>query len=510
MADNTILQLRGISKAFPGVLALDQVDFDLRRGEVHALVGENGAGKSTLMHIVGGIYRPDSGDILVGGRPVRFRGAHDAAMQGISVVYQELSLAPNLSVAENIFANRQPVRAWNLIDWDALEGRSRELLGLFNLDLPPRTPVKHLSAAQQQVIEILKAMSYRPQVLVLDEPTSSLTALDTELLFRNMERLKAEGTSIIYISHHLREVFRVADRVTVLRDGHRVESLSAAGLTEDALIRRMVGRTLGNIYGERNCEIGPEYFCVDGLALRRGEILGVAGLVGSGRTEFARALFGAERIASGACHVPKTGSNGTRIAPRCWGTVTLDGRPLHIRSPSQAIAAGIGYLTEDRKDQGLFLRMTVRDNCIAPSLSRFAGRLGMMDERLIGEFAEAARSRFGIITPSVRQTVRNLSGGNQQKVLLAMWMGIAPKVLIADEPTRGVDVGAKSEIYRLLRQLAASGVGIILISSDLLEILGLADRIIVMRQGGIAGEFARREATEENIIACAAGVGLES
>jgi ABC-type sugar transport system ATPase subunit len=251
----------------------------------------------------------------------------------------------------------------------------------------------------------------------------------------------------------------------------------------------MVGRTLGNIYGERNCEIGPEYFCVDGLALRRGEILGVAGLVGSGRTEFARALFGAERIASGA--------------------VTLDGRPLHIRSPSQAIAAGIGYLTEDRKDQGLFLRMTVRDNCIAPSLSRFAGRLGMMDERLIGEFAEAARLRFGIITPSVRQTVRNLSGGNQQKVLLAMWMGIAPKVLIADEPTRGVDVGAKSEIYRLLRQLAASGVGIILISSDLLEILGLADRIIVMRHGGIAGEFDRREATEENIIACAAGVGLE-
>jgi ABC-type sugar transport system ATPase subunit len=500
MADDVILQLRDITKTFPGVRALDRVNFDLRRGEVHALVGENGAGKSTLMHIVGGVYRPDSGDILVGGRPVRLRSAHDAALRGISVVHQELSLAPNLSVAENIFANRQPVRAWNVIDWDALENRSRELLGLFNLDLPPRTLVKHLSPAQQQVIEILKAMSHRPQVLVLDEPTSSLTAMDTELLFRNMERLKAEGTSIIYISHHLREVFRVADRVTVLRDGHLVESLSAAGLTEDAIIRRMVGRTLGSIYGERNCKIGPKYFRVEGaaggrfsgvsLALRRGEILGVAGLVGSGRTELARALFGAEPLAS--------------------GTVALDGRPLRIRSPSHAIAAGIGYLTEDRKDQGLFLRMTVRDNCIAPSLSRFAGQLGMMDERLIGEFAEAACSRFGIITPSVRQTVRNLSGGNQQKVLLAMWMGIAPKVLIADEPTRGVDVGAKSEIYRLLRQLAASGVGIILISSDLLEILGLADRIIVMRQGGIAGEFGRHEATEENIIACAAGMGLES
>ncbi|MCX5676749.1 MAG: sugar ABC transporter ATP-binding protein [Planctomycetota bacterium] len=499
MADNTILQLRRITKTFPGVRALDQVDFDLRRGEVHALVGENGAGKSTLMHIVGGVCRPDSGEILVGGRPVRLRSAHDAALRGISVVHQELSLAPNLSVAENIFANRQPVRAWNLIDGDALESRSRELLRLFNLDLPPRTLVKHLSAAQQQVIEILKAVSYRPQVLVLDEPTSSLTAMDTELLFRNMERLKAEGTSIIYISHHLGEVFRVADRVTVLRDGRRVESLPAAGLTEDAIIRRMVGRTLGNIYGERDSEIGPEYFRVEGaaggrfsgvsLALRRGEILGVAGLVGSGRTELARALFGAERLASGA--------------------VTLDGRPLRIRSPSQAIAAGIGYLTEDRKGQGLFLRMTVRDNCIAPCLSRFAGRLGMMDERLIGEFAEAARSRFGIITPSVRQTVRNLSGGNQQKVLLAMWMGTAPKVLIADEPTRGVDVGAKSEIYRLLRQLAADGVGIILISSDLLEVLGLADRILMMRQGRIAGEFSRHEATEENVIACASGVGQE-
>jgi ABC-type sugar transport system ATPase subunit len=497
MADNVILQLRGITKTFPGVRALDQVDFGLRRGEVHALVGENGAGKSTLMHIVGGVYRPDSGEILVGGRPVRFRSAHDAAMQGISVVYQELSLAPNLSVAENIFANRQPVRAANLIDWGALDRRSRELLHRFNLDLSPRTLVRRLSMAQQQVIEILKAMSYRPRVLVLDEPTSSLTATDTQRLFRNMERLKAEGTSIVYISHHLREVFQVADRVTVLRDGCRVETLPAAGLTEDAIVKRMVGRTLGNIYGERASEIGPEYFRVEGaaagrfsdvsLSLRRGEILGVAGLVGSGRTELARALFGAEPLAA--------------------GNVTLDGRPLRLRSPGQAIAAGLGYLTEDRKDQGLFLRMSVRDNCIAPGLARFAGRLGLMDERRIGEFAEAARSRFDIVTPSIGQTVRNLSGGNQQKLLLAMWMGVAPQVLIADEPTRGVDVGAKSEIYRLLRQLAATGVGIILISSDLLEVLGLADRILVMRQGCIAGEFLRENATEENVVACAAGVG---
>jgi ABC-type sugar transport system ATPase subunit len=499
MADDVILQLRDITKTFPGVRALDRVNFDLRRGEVHALVGENGAGKSTLMHIVGGVYRPDSGDILVGGRPVRLRSAHDAALRGISVVHQELSLAPNLSVAENLFANRQPVRLGDLIDSGALEDRTRELLHRFSLDLSPRTLVKHLSVAQQQVLEILKAMSYRPRVLVLDEPTSSLTALDTQLLFRNMDQLKAEGTSIIYISHHLGEIFQVADRVTVLRDGRHVETLPAAGLTEDAIVRRMVGRTLGNIYGERASDIGPEYFRVGAASggrfhdvrfgLRRGEILGLAGLVGAGRTELARALFGAERLAA--------------------GSLTLDGRPLRIRSPSEAIAAGIGYLTEDRKDQGLFVRMTVRDNCIAPELARFAGRLGMMDERRAAAFAEAARTRFGIVTPSIGQAVRNLSGGNQQKVLLAMWMGTAPKVLIADEPTRGVDVGARSEIYRLLRQLAAAGVGIILISSDLLEVLGLADRILVMRQGRIAGEFARSEATEENVIACASGVGQE-
>jgi ABC-type sugar transport system ATPase subunit len=509
MADNVILQLRGITKTFPGVRALDHVDFELRRGEVHALVGENGAGKSTLMHILGGIYRPDSGQIVLDGRPVRFRSAHDAALCGISVVFQDLSLAGNLSVAENIFANRQPVRAGAFIDSAALERQTRELLHRFNLDLSPRTLVKHLSAAQQQVIEILKAMSYRPRVLVLDEPTSSLTATDTQRLFRNMDRLKAEGTSIVYISHHLREVFQVADRVTVLRDGHHVETLPArpgdaaaspaAGLTEDAIVRRMVGRTLGNIYGERASEIGPEYFRVEGaaagrfsdvsLSLRRGEILGLAGLVGSGRTELARAVFGVE--------------------PLTAGRITLEGRPLRLRGAGRAIASGLGYLTEDRKGQGLFLRMSVRANCIAPGLGRFAGGWGLMDERRVDQFAEASRTRFDIVTPSIGQTVRNLSGGNQQKVLLAMWMGITPKVLIADEPTRGVDVGAKSEIYALLRQLAATGVGIILISSDLLEILGLSDRILVMRQGRIAGEFLREDATEENIVACAAGVGRE-
>jgi len=499
MADNVILQLRGITKTFPGVRALDHVDFGLRCGEVHALVGENGAGKSTLMHIVGGIYRPDTGQIVLDGRPVRFRSAHDAALCGISVVFQDLSLMGNLSVAENIFANRQPVRAGAFIDSAALERQTRELLHRFDLDLSPRTLVKHLSAAQQQVIEILKAMSYRPRVLVLDEPTSSLTATDTQRLFRNMERLKAEGTSIVYISHHLREVFQVADRVTVLRDGRHVETSPAAGLTEDAIVKRMVGRTLGNIYGERASEIGPEYFRVEGaaagrfrdvsLSLRRGEILGLAGLVGSGRTELARAVFG--------------------VSPLTAGRITLEGRPLRLRGPGRAIASGLGYLTEDRKGQGLFLRMSVRANCIAPGLARFADRLGLMDERRIGEFAEASRSRFDIVTPSIGQTVGNLSGGNQQKLLLAMWMGITPKVLIADEPTRGVDVGAKSEIYALLRQLAATGVGIVLISSDLLEILGLSDRILVMRQGCIAGEFLRENATEENIVACAAGVGRE-
>jgi len=499
MPADYVLQARGITKTFPGVRALDAVHLELARGEVHALVGENGAGKTTLMHVLGGIHRPDAGEILLDGRPVRFRSAHDAARHGISVVFQELSLAANLSVAENLFANRQPVWGPNLIDSRRLHSQTRDLLRRFGLDIPPGLPLKRLPVAQQQVIEILKAISQRPKVLILDEPTSSLTAPDTQLLFRNMAALKAEGTSFIYISHHLPEIFQVADRVTVLRDGKYVDTVRAAETTEASLIRMMVGRDIANIYGERRSEIGEEYFRVEGasgrafrevsLSLRRGEILGLAGLVGAGRTELARGLVG--------------------IEPMAAGTVRLDGETLHLGSPGEAIRHRVAYLTEDRKDQGLFLRMTVRDNCVAASLRAFAGALGFMDEGRADARAEESRRKFNIITPGIRQQVRNLSGGNQQKVLLAMWMGIRPRVLIVDEPTRGVDVGARSEIYALLRELAATGVGIVMISSDLLEVLGLSDRILVMRGGRIAGEYSRAQANEEKVIACASGVGEE-
>jgi ABC-type sugar transport system ATPase subunit len=340
-------------------------------------------------------------------------------------------------------------------------------------------------------------MSLRPKALILDEPTSSLSGAETRLLFRNIRGMKDEGTSLIYISHNLPEIFEIADRVTVLRDGTNVGTCDVAGVSEDQLIRMMVGRELANMYGTRTSEIGEPYFRLESASrgerfrdvsftLRRGEILGLAGLVGAGRTDLGRAIFGAE--------------------PLERGRAILDGKPIAIRNPGQAIRNGIGYLTEDRREQGLFLRMALRDNCAAPSLSRFTNALGWIRERAVTDFAEACRARFNIVTPGVRQQVRNLSGGNQQKVLLSMWTGHEPRLLIADEPTRGVDVGAKSEIYAFLRDLAARGVGILMISSDLNEILGLSDRVLVMRQGRIAGEFGRAEATEENVIACAAGV----
>jgi ABC-type sugar transport system ATPase subunit len=501
VSDELVLELRQIVKTFPGVRALDGAKLELRKGEVHALVGENGAGKSTLMNIAGGVLRPDSGQIILDGQPVSFANPHAAAQAGIAVVFQELSLVPNLSVAENIFAHRQPVGALGLIRWRELHNQTRPLLGRFSLDIDPGTPVSRLSVAQRQVVEILKAMSHAPKVLILDEPTSSLTSTETRLLFQNIRQLKAEGVAFIYISHHLSEVFEIADRVTVMRDGRYVETFDAKEVTEDLLVRKMVGRELLNIYGQRAAPVGPAYFSIRGAAkgkafedisfgLRRGEILGLAGLVGAGRTELGRAIAG--------------------IEPLDRGEMILDGRPLRIRTPQQAIQSGIGYLTEDRKEQGLFLRMAIRDNCVAPSLRNFTGRAGVVRDGEIRDFAEAIRERFRIVAPSTRQRVGNLSGGNQQKVLLSMWMGIKPKVLIVDEPTRGVDVGARSEIYALLRDLAASGVGILMISSDLQEILGLSDRILVMRAGALAAEFDRAQATEERIIASATGVELES
>ena len=500
---DTILETRGITKSFPGVKALDAVDFSLERGTVHALVGENGAGKSTLMFVLGGVYRPDAGEILMEGKPAAFFSSHDANRAGISVVYQELSLVPNLSVAENIFAHRQPVRWMNLIDWDGLHRKTTQLLALFGSEkLDPRTPVGELPIAKRQIVEILKAMSVDPKILILDEPTSSLTEVEAKELFDNIRTLKSRGISVIYISHHLQEIFEIADTVTILRDGRHVCDARVCDIDEDFLVTNMVGRKIGNMYGDPPAgrQIGETAFEARGLSrkgefngvsfrVQKGEIVGFAGLVGSGRTELSRAIFGAE--------------------PPEAGEMFLNGRKVSLRSPRRAIRSGIGYLTEDRKAHGLFLDFSIRDNVVANHLADFSGSfLGFLRSGRMEEFTQGRIRDFNIMARGPGQTVNNLSGGNQQKVLLSAWFGIQPQFLIADEPTRGVDVGAKSDIYRLLRSLAAEGIAIMLISSDLSEIIGISDRVYVMRDGAIVGELARERATEETIISLATGLQL--
>lgn len=499
MADY-ILEARGMVKTFPGVRALDEVDLQLKTGEVHALVGENGAGKSTLMLTLGAIHKPDAGTILIDGRPVSLASPHDANAQGISIVFQELSLVPSLSIAENVFANRQPVNRFGMLNRRKLHRDTSDMLKLFELDcLDPSTLVKDLSISNQQVVEILKAMSVNPKVLILDEPTSSLTETEVEQLFVNIKRLKQQrGISFIYISHHLAEVFRIADSVTVLRDGSKVCDAEVKDIDEEFLITNMVGRKIDNMYGvrapadaigdvlfeARNISRGDDFKNVS-FAVHSGEIVGLSGLVGAGRTEVGRAIFGAEPIESGELY--------------------MDGKPLSIRKPQDAIARRVGYLSEDRKSQGLFLNFSIKANLIANHLSDFTGNTPFIQESKVNEFSRARVKDYRIVSRSVDQELKFLSGGNQQKVLVGAWFGINPRLLIVDEPTRGVDVGAKSEIYALLRNLARQGVGIIMISSDLMEILGVSDRIVVMQSGRIVGQIAGKDATEEKVIAMAAG-----
>jgi ABC-type sugar transport system ATPase subunit len=493
-----ILEARGITKTFPGVKALDGVDLRVRRGETHAVVGENGAGKSTLMMVLTGVYRPDEGQILIDGKPVTFHSHEAAVRQGVSIVYQELSLVPSLSIAENIFTNHQPVNTLGFVRRGELLDRAREYLALFDLEsLDPATLVRSLSPANQQVVEILKAISTDPAVLIMDEPTSSLTEVEIVRLFENIRRLTARGIACLYISHHLSEIFEIASSVTILRDGRFVCDAAVKDIDEDFLIANMVGRTISDIYGARPApaSFGPMRFEARGLGragvfagadlrVRAGEIVGLAGLVGAGRTELGRAIFGAE--------------------PADTGTMLLDGTPISPRSPRDAIGLGIGYLTEDRKTQGLFLDFPLRANIAANRLARLS-RGPLVSDALVDGAAEAAVREYRIASGGQGKAVRNLSGGNQQKVLIAAWIGIEPRLLIVDEPTRGVDVGARSEIYAFLRSLAARGTAIIMISSDLSEILGLSDRIYVMKSGRIAGEVAGKDATEESVIALATG-----
>jgi len=494
-----VLEATNIVKTFPGVRALDGVNLKVRKGEIHAVVGENGAGKSTLMLILSGIYNPDEGHIKIDGIPVEFDSPEDAVKKGIGIVFQELSLVPSLSIAENIFANRQPVTSLGFVNRTSLRTKTIELLSLFGLEhLDTNMLVRYLPLAQQQVIEILKALSHNPRILILDEPTSSLTEIEIKELFKNIRILTQRGIACVYISHHLHEIFEIADTVTVLRDGRYVCDAEVKDIDEDFLVSRMVGRPIVDMYGHRDTTIpfGPVRFKAQHISragnfadisfsIKGGEIVGFAGLVGAGRTEVGRSIFGAEPIEE--------------------GTLWLDNKPIHPKNPRQAIAEGIGYLSEDRKSQGLFLDFSIRANVVANHLFDFCNSNGFLQERKTVSWASKIVSEYRIATPDVERPVKNLSGGNQQKVLAAEWIGINPKLLIVDEPTRGVDVGAKSEIYVLIRKLAATGAGIMLISSDLSEILGLSDRIIVMQNGVIVGELIASEATEEKVIALATG-----
>jgi ABC-type sugar transport system ATPase subunit len=496
-----VLRVENLSKRFPGVLAVNDVSFGLGEGEILALVGANGAGKTTLGLILSGIHHPDSGRIFLADRLVGFASPHEAIQAGIGMVFQELSLVGSLSIGENLFANRQPVGRMSLIRWRDLYRQTAEFLRRFDLDLDPRRPVKTLSMGQQQILEILKAISNNPKVLILDEPTSSLTEAELAYLFENIRALRKRGMSFIYITHKLREVFRIADRVMVMRDGRHVGSRPIAEVAEHDLVAMMVGHEIADLYGTASKTLGPQYFRVEGLTkkgvfenlsleLRRGEILGLAGLVGARRSDAARAIVGADT---------KDG-----------GRVVLNGRAQAIARPADAIRRGIAYLTEDRKEGGLFVNMAVRDNLIAPSLRRFASRLDILNGRNIELYASEKIKEYSIVTPSSTTKVIKLSGGNQQKVFIAAWMGMRPEVIILDEPTRGVDVGARAEIYHILRETAAAGVGIIMISSDLPELIGMCDRIVVMHQGRITGELTREEFTEERILTYAAGLALSA
>ena len=499
MSSDIILEVRNISKSFPGIKALDEVSFSVRKGEVHALVGENGAGKSTLMHILCGVLSPDEGVLLLRGEQRTFQNPNHAISIGIGMVFQELSLVPGLSVAENIFANRQPVKSGNIINWSLLGSQTNEICAEFGTKLQSQVPVNSLTKEKQQVVEILKALSGNPDVLILDEPTSSLTALESVKLFESIKRLRNQGKSIIYISHNLDEIFTVADRVTILRDGRKVMTKPVKETSPDDLVHMMAGIELADMYGKKSAQAqtGDPFFKVTGLSsepffkdisfsLHKGEVVGLAGLVGAGRSALGRALFGCRKLDK--------------------GTICIDGQKVVLNSPAKAIKSGIAYASDDRKLDGLYLNKTVVDNFIANKLSKFTNNLGFLKKKNISAEVDNYIQNSNIVCRDVDQKVHNLSGGNQQKVLLGSWLTLHPGVLIIDEPTRGVDIRSRSQIYRSIYSQAANGAGVLLISSDLMEILGVCDRVLIFRMGSIVGDYQASEITGEMILAAASGL----
>jgi ribose transport system ATP-binding protein len=497
-----ILQMQHVSKTFPGVKALQDVQLTVYPGEVHALMGENGAGKSTLMKILSGAYTPDPGaEIRIDGQPVHITGPLSAKAHGIAIIYQELALSPNLTVAENIYLGREAHRG-PAVDRAGMAAGCAEILQSLGATFGPRTIVGDLSIAEQQMVEVARAVHQKSRILVMDEPTTALSNRETERLFEVIRRLKSEGLAIIYISHRMAEVYELSERVSVLRDGTYVGTLDRHEVAPEAIVRMMVGRDLSSFYKKEHRPAGartPVLEVADmadghrvrraGFTLHAGEVLGLAGLVGAGRTELARLIYGAE--------------------PRTAGTVKLLGKPVEFATPGEAIDAGVVYLTEDRKAQGLFLDMSVGGNINLGVIGRDAKLGGWLDRARARARSLNAIKALNIRVPGPEITAGALSGGNQQKVLLSRLLETEPKVLILDEPTRGVDIGAKSEIYRIIDELAQRGAAVLVISSDLPEVVGIADRVVVMREGITTGEVAGHDITEESIMALATGVAIE-
>ena len=492
------LEVRGVTKVFPGTRALDQVQLQVRPGEVHALCGENGAGKSTLMNIIGGVFPPTEGEILFEGAPIAPRSPKEAQDIGIGFVHQELSLCPHLTAAENIFIGRRPHKG-GMIDFKRLWADADMVLKQFNANFPSSALVSELTVSEQQIIEIAKSVSLNCKLLILDEPTSSLTEKETARLFDLVKELSGRGISILYISHRMAEIFEICDRVTVFKDGTYVTTMDTGDICADDIIRAMVGRELGNLYPTKSSCIAADdpVLEVNGLtgsifrevsfALRRGEILGFAGLVGAGRSEVMRGLCAIDPIRS--------------------GQVVLNGRPCAFHTYRDAVDAGICYLTEDRKTQGLFLEMSIKNNMSSANMKGVSHGI-WLDDKLERSLANRFVEQLAIKIPGIEYPISSLSGGNQQKCLIGKWLSLAPKVIIMDEPTRGIDVGAKREIHALLRQLAESGVGVIVVSSELPEVIGVSDRVAVMHEGCLAGFLEGEEVTEENIMKLASGEQL--
>jgi inositol transport system ATP-binding protein len=497
--ERPILKMTGVSKRFPGVLALENVHLEVGAAEIHALLGENGAGKSTLLKILSGAQSADAGEIELYGEPAAFASPHDAQRAGVVTIYQEFSLAPDMTIAENIFIGREPGSRL-FVSWRQLGEKTRAITDRIGLKRDPMTAVRDLSVAEQQLVEIARALSMRSRLIVMDEPTSALSEAEVSNLARIIRALKADGLSIIFVTHRLEEVFRLCDRYTVLRDGHYVGAGDVADATAESIIRMMVGRDVGALYGERPIpEHGPVALEVEGLTRRRtardphaielvgvslrahkGEILGLAGLVGAGRTETARAIFGADKFDHGA--------------------IRVDGQAVSFSGPRDAMRHGIGLVPEDRKKQALFLGLAIRTNITIAAHDQIGRALWFIDERREDALVDEFRRLLNIRMASPDQPAGLLSGGNQQKVVLARWLALRPKILIVDEPTRGIDIGSKVEVHNLLIEMAKSGIAVIVISSELPEILAVCDRIVTMREGRVTGEIARNEATQELLM----------